>query len=66
MLQHILNTIFQTLTALKDSVVDLGGFSQSHSLLHQGRNSIFVPVHTDKLKSLHWGKYYILYLQSNI
>lgn len=34
----------EILTVVKDSVIDLGSLPQSHSLLHQSRNSIFIPV----------------------
>lgn len=34
----------EILTAGKDSVIDLGGLPQSHTLLHHGRNSILIPV----------------------
>lgn len=34
----------EILTAGKDSVIDLGGLPQSHTLLHHGRNSILLPV----------------------
>lgn len=34
----------EILTALKDSVIDLGSLPQGHSLLHQGRHSVLFPV----------------------
>lgn len=33
----------ERLTAVKDSVIDLGSLLQSYSLPHHGGNSIFIP-----------------------